>query len=171
MGNTSTTSPGPSNSQLNVDELEDFQVTAPRVRKGCARKGAKGHATKRRKIPEYSWKVLAVNPKQESTPVAAQRKSAVTLHISRDAGEGEVRDLLHEALDIPADQLQFMYAYGRMMRLATLRDVSGATEWDAESVHAFKGEGYLYVCWMKEEEEDKQPNPVAAAATETNVSY
>ncbi len=101
------------------------------MRKTYVRKGAKGNATKRKKLPEYNWKVLAVSSNQESTPVSEQRKSAATVHVSRDAGEDEVLQLLHEALVFHSLNL-FMYAYWRVMRRATLRDVSGATEWNAE---------------------------------------
>ncbi len=38
------------------------------------------------------------------------------------------------------------------------------------SVHALKGEGYLYVCWEKKEE-GEQPTTAGTAATKTNVSY
>ena len=41
--------------------------------------------------------------------------------------------------------MQYMYAQGKNLRVATLSDVDGAESWDFESVRALMGGGSLYI--------------------------
>lgn len=81
---------------------------------------------------------MLVDNKHQVTPSIEERtRDLHTIHINCEATEDQVKKKICEEFEIPGDEtIVFMYAYGHKLRLATLSNISGATEWDARTVHA-----------------------------------
>ena len=49
-----------------------------------------------------------------------------------------------------------MYASGRHLRPASLKDVENATSWDCNAIKALMGSGCLYVCKYEDSIEEEE---------------
>ena len=106
-------------------------------------KGKGKSGTKRIKVKESRLKVVIVPENATRVPF---RKVTTDLWLPVDAVASEVVRKLCNELGWPTDSTpKFKYAQGKNLRDATLSDVSGAEEWDFESLKALAGSGCLYV--------------------------
>ena len=109
--------------------------SGPRVVKGSAK----------RKIKEVRFRVVSVHPGTSSTPVNCGDR-AKEMWVRADASAFNLQQQIKEKFEWSENQeFKYLYAQGKCLREAKLRDIENATSWDCETVKALMGNGFLYV--------------------------
>ena len=101
----------------------------------------------KKKIKEHRLRIVGLRKFCAKTPTGVLRESLTrNIWIRENANEEEVLGKIWEAFNWSDEyRVQFMYANGRNLRLATLQDVENCEgSWDAETVRALMGSGCLY---------------------------
>ena len=101
----------------------------------------------KKKVKEHRFRVVGLKRMCTKTPTGAVRESLTkNIWIRENANEEEVQARIREAFNWGDEyKVQFMYANGRNLRLATLQDVENCEGWDGETIRALMGSGCLYV--------------------------
>lgn len=105
----------------------------------------------KRKVKELHFKVAGLSKECAITPTGIAREALMKeVWIREYGGAEEVEEKIREAFGWDDKcEIQFMYANGRFLRPAELKDVENAQEWDVDSVKALMGSGCLYVIKSK----------------------
>ena len=114
-------------------------------RKGKGKYPMKGPV--KRKVKEYRLRVIRLSKECTTTPTGPERESLMKDVWVRECGQAN--ELSKKICDAfcweETTTVQYMYANGRFIRPATLKDVENAEDWDVETARALMGSGCLYV--------------------------
>ena len=141
-----------------------------RKRKGKGKYPAKGAI--KRKVKEYRLKIIGLKEIASCTPIGAERESLLkNVWIRETASAEEVQRKICEEFHWSRYwNVEYMYASGRYLRPATLKDVENSDSWDAPTVRALMGSGCLYVSRIPTEKSVDKPDS-GGSDTETEVLY
>ncbi len=140
------------NRKVESDDLNDagsssdFQPS-PQLRKRSSKGKYPMKGPVKRKVKEYSLKVVGFKYLPTSTPAGALKESMTKTIWAREGSNAEVmEDKIKEAFGWSKSyKLKFMYSSGRHLRPANLRDVENSDSWDLPTIKALMGSGRLYV--------------------------
>lgn len=144
------------NKQMSHQEVDEGLVPGPshtasaslpqkRKIKGKGKYPAKGPI--KRKVKEYRLRVVGLKKMCSKTPVGAVKEAMTkNVWIHESAVAEEVARKIREAFNWSDTTIvQYMYANGRYLRHADVKDVENTESWDSDAVRALMGSGCLYV--------------------------
>ena len=134
------------NKKLGPQSTDDAGLSGCQPNKRKGKYPMKGPVKK--KVREHRFRVVGLKRICTKTPTGALRESLTkNIWICENANEEEVQGRIREAFNWGNEyKVQFMYANGRNLRLATLQDVENCEgSWDGETIKALMGSGCLYV--------------------------
>ena len=136
-----------------LDKGLEFEPVAayPKAKKsGAKRKAPEGRGKDgpmKKKIKQLKLKIIALPKMLKRTPTGAYRDQLTHhLWININASEEETKEKIANMLGWPNPKsVDFLYAQGKNLRKAELRDVENAESWDLDTLRALMGSGALYV--------------------------
>jgi hypothetical protein len=121
---------------------------------GSKRKG-KGHqiVSSKKKVKQTKIKVIALPEFSNSTPTGVNRdKYTHHMWFSNSASDTEIKQqIMNETGWTSIDDVHYLYAQGRNLRVASLSDVENAECWDLDTLKALMGSGGLYVTCIEDD--------------------
>ena len=99
------------------------------------------------KVKQMMLKIIALPKMSKRTPTGTYHDQLThRMWINMDASEEETREKIANLLGWrDLKMVQYLYAQGKNLRKAELRDVKNAETWDLDTLRALMGAGSLYV--------------------------
>ena len=150
----STGRSGSKDQSKDYEDLDDFEPMPCYSSKGkgkrsCKRKGAeisKG-STSKRKVKQVILSVVGLQKFCSRTPTGSARSQLMQdVWLNSKASEEVVREKIGKTFGWEDSKgIQFLFAQGKSLRMASLSDVENSSSCDLETVKVLMGTGALYV--------------------------
>lgn len=120
-----------------------------------------------RKVPETKLKVVLLPKFSTTTPTSSERsKSLSDVWIPKYATASQVKECIQRAFSMPKDSdFRYLYASGKNLRYAVIKDIENAREWDAAAVKTLQGSGFLYIVMVSLEEDGEEDEGITTTST------